>query len=235
MITLSKRLQAIADLVKPCETVADVGCDHGFLSIRLIEEGKAVHVFATDLRPGPLKAAKEHIHAHNLNNCIETIQCDGLRGIHRADAIVIAGMGGKTMTDILSAEPGKAGEASQLVLQPQSETGAFRRDLVRAGYRITGEDMVEEDGKFYPILSACRGEMDLSEEEAEFGPLLLDAKHPVLQKYLLWRLEVLEGLHNELSGREGERSRLRILEIDGELALVRKALGRFGKGSAKPV
>ncbi len=228
MITLSKRLQAIADLTDRSETVADVGCDHGFLAIRLVEEGKAERVFATDIRSGPLEAAKEHILAHRLEDRIDTIQCDGLQGIPHADTIVIAGMGGKTMLSILEAEPERAREARRLILQPQSEIPLFRRKLAGMGFLIDAEDLVEEDGKYYPIMRAVQGEMTLTDTEAAFGPLLLQNRHPVLHRYLLWQKEINIGLHNDLSAQESERSRTRILEIKRELDLIDEALGLFG-------
>ncbi|MBO4901589.1 MAG: SAM-dependent methyltransferase [Lachnospiraceae bacterium] len=231
MITLSKRLQAIADLVEPCRVVADIGCDHGFLSIRLVEDGKAEHVIASDVNEGPIKRAREHIHTEGLDDRIETIQCDGLSGI-MADTVIIAGMGGNLMLKILRDSPESVGNATAFVLQPQSELKAFRESLQELGLAITAEDLVIEDGKYYPMMQVRHGRMDLNELQALYGPVLLAKKHPGLREYLLYQNQYLKELLNTLRAQTGERSRERLQEVEKELVMNEAALHEWMENTA---
>ncbi|MCR5269080.1 MAG: class I SAM-dependent methyltransferase [Lachnospiraceae bacterium] len=224
MIRLSKRLSAIRDLVIPCKTAADIGCDHGFLSIRLIEEKLAEHVFAADINEGPLMRAREHILEAHLEECIDTIQCDGLSKIPYADAVVIAGMGGQLMLRILKDTPEITGAAKELILQPQSEIGMFRRELCAMGFLIDAEDFVIEDGKYYPMMRAIPGKMELTELQALYGPCLLKNRHPGLLEYLQWQREYLAGLADTLKEQESDKSSIRLAGIFAELKQNEEAL-----------
>lgn len=159
-VVLSKRLRAIAGMVATGNRVCDVGCDHGFVPIWLAEQGISPKVLAMDVRSGPLGAAREHIAERGLDSCIETRLSDGLHNynIGEADTLICAGMGGGLMLRILSEEPDKTASFRELILQPQSEIEQFRAGLREMGYRIVDETMIEEDGKFYPMM---RAEMEL--------------------------------------------------------------------------
>lgn len=151
---LSKRLKAVADMVTAGSRVCDVGCDHGFVPIYLAEHGISPYVLAMDVGTGPLLAAKEHIAEHGLGNRIETRQSDGLHNynIGEADSLICAGMGGKLMMRILSDDLKKTESFRELILQPQSWIEQFRGWLRRQGYCIADENMIEEGGKFYPMM-----------------------------------------------------------------------------------
>ena len=156
MIQLSKRLQTVADFVENCETMADVGTDHGYIPIYLVLNRKVKKAIAMDVNPGPLQRAKEHICQYGLEHAIETRLSDGCFALKpgEADAIVIAGMGGALMQRILEQGEAAAKAAQRLVLQPQSEAALFRQFLFRHGYQILAEDMALEDGQYYPIIAA---------------------------------------------------------------------------------
>lgn len=147
---------------------ADVGCDHGFVSIYLYEKGIAPKVYAMDLREGPLGRAREHIAARGFSDYIETRLSDGLEALAEgeADALVCAGMGGRLMAEILSEGRKKAVRLRELILQPQSELRYFREFLRRSGYVVAAENMVKEDGKFYTIIKAVYGGEAGEEEPA---------------------------------------------------------------------
>lgn len=151
---LSKRLQAVADLVSEGMSVADVGTDHGYIPIYLVKTGKCKKALAMDVNQGPLLRAKEHIAQHNLSEQIQTRLSDGVRAIKKGecDCVVIAGMGGALTIRIL--EDGKEVFQSlkEFVLQPQSELVKVRQYLCENGYQVITEDMVLEDGKFYPMM-----------------------------------------------------------------------------------
>ncbi|MDE6845351.1 MAG: class I SAM-dependent methyltransferase [Lachnospiraceae bacterium] len=153
-VMLSKRLQAVVSMVTAGNRICDVGCDHGFVSIYLIEQKISPGVLAMDVRSGPLSAAKEHIAERGLNEKIETRISDGLHNynIGEADTLICAGMGGRLMMRILSDDKTKTESFREMILQPQSEIESFRAWLRRQGYYITDEIMIEEDDKFYPMM-----------------------------------------------------------------------------------
>lgn len=153
-VTLSERLRAVVSMVTVGNRVCDVGCDHGFVSVYLIMQNISPRVLAMDVRRGPLGAAGEHIAEYGLGDLVEARLSDGLHNynIGEADTLICAGMGGKLMRKILSEDRHKTESFAELILQPQSEVEAFRRWLREQGYRITDEKMVEEDGKFYPMM-----------------------------------------------------------------------------------
>ncbi|MDO4291852.1 MAG: class I SAM-dependent methyltransferase [Eubacteriales bacterium] len=156
-VALSKRMQAVADLVPSGFTAADIGCDHGFVSVYLAGEGICPHVWAADVRRGPLDRAREHIAASGLEQKITAVLSDGLKNIPSRpeggpEGVLIAGMGGKLMARILADAPEKTSALSWCVLAPQSEVWLARRELESRGFFIVRERMVEEDGKFYPVM-----------------------------------------------------------------------------------
>ncbi len=152
---MSKRLITIAGMLgsngfRP-KTVADVGCDHGYISIYLVQNNIASSALAMDVRKGPLSGARANIHGYGLDDKITTRLSDGLKAIDKdeADGLVIAGMGGKLMIRLL--EEGKPLELGirQAVLQPQSELSEFRQYLRDKNYQILEERIIFEDGKYY--------------------------------------------------------------------------------------
>ena len=153
-VVLSDRLLAVAAMVTVGSRVCDVGCDHGFVPIYLALQGISPAVLAMDVKSGPLSAAREHIAEHGLEKVIETRLSDGLHNysIGESDTLICAGMGGRLMMRILSDDKDKTESFRELILQPQSEIEQFRAWLRGQGYRIVDENMIEEDGKFYPMM-----------------------------------------------------------------------------------
>ena len=148
-VALSHRLQTVARMVTVGNPVCDVGCDHGFVPIFLVQQGISPRVLAMDLREGPLRAAKEHVTAYGLEEQIETRLSDGLHnyGCGEADTLICAGMGGGLMMRILADDLKKTSSFRELVLREN-------------GCRIVDEEILEEEGKFYQIIRAegFRGE-----------------------------------------------------------------------------
>lgn len=152
---LTPRLSAVASLVRG-GFVADVGTDHAFLPIYLIESGKATRALATDIGSGPLARAKENIALHSLNDKIETILTNGLAGLEKypLDDIVVAGMGGLNIIEILSAADFVRERKTHLILQPMQNVTELRRYLADAGFCVEKELITVEDGKVYQMMSA---------------------------------------------------------------------------------
>lgn len=242
-IILSERLQMLSRMVTPGSRVADVGCDHGFLSIYLVQKGISPGAIAMDVRKGPLAAAGEHVAAHGLGAYIETRLSDGLKELkpEEADTVVCAGMGGRLMKRILTESLDKVRLLKELVLQPQSELQEFRGFLRNTGFCIADEDMVEEDGKYYfamhvlPESRSAAPEVDLpvSDREAylrlcdKFGEKLLLQRSPILERYLQHQEKILEQLSEKLNGQGTERAGERLSEVSRDLRDVRAALDLF--------
>ena len=231
---LSKRLQAVADLISEGLTVADVGTDHGYIPIYLLETGKCKRAFAMDVNKGPLLRAKEHIDEHGLTDCIETRLSDGVKHLRvgECDAVVIAGMGGALTVKILQEGQEIFKSLKEFVLQPQSELYKVREYLVCNGYRVIEEDMVCEDGKFYPMMKVMNGEASSYDAiELCYGKHLLAERHPVLKTFLEkeknTRLMILQNLQKE----SGEHIENRRKEIEEELGGIEYALQRYYEGN----
>lgn len=152
-IRLSNRLQAVASWIAPCGTVADVGTDHGYLPVWLLQTHTAQRVIASDIHAGPLDRARRSAAAYSLENAIRFELCDGLQfaGADAADTVVIAGMGGETIITILDAAPWTR-QGRRLVLQPQSKIRELTDWLQDNGYMLADAQLCLDAGKLYLIL-----------------------------------------------------------------------------------
>ncbi|MDO4311976.1 MAG: class I SAM-dependent methyltransferase [Eubacteriales bacterium] len=229
---LSKRLNAVAGLVTEGASVADIGTDHGYVPIYLAGTGKCPHVIAMDINRGPLERAMEHIRAHELESRIETRLSDGLKSLKKgeADTMIAAGMGGNLTIRILDNSPELVEGMEEFILQPQSEIHKVRKYLNQNGFLLVAEDMVEEDGKFYPVMKLIHGnEPAFSEEELYYGRILLAEKHPVLHKFLIREKKRKEMICGKLSAQPGERALLRRGELEKEISRIRRGLAAYDK------
>ena len=225
---LSERLLHIAGQIRAGQTLADVGCDHGYLPLYLVQKGCMQRAIAMDINEGPLQRAVEHIEREALGAYIQTRQSDGLEklSLGDADAVIIAGMGGNLTIDILTRGENVVRTLDQLILEPQSELAAVRAFLRENNYFVEAEDLVLEDGKYYPILRVLpkrssdvmtfSGESGLSPAVLDaYGHRLLAAHHPVLLSFLQKEKkqceQILAGLPTEDS--ESERIALRRAEL----------------------
>lgn len=237
---LSKRLQAVAELVTPGNRVADVGCDHAYTSIYLIENEISPYIIAMDINQGPIDRAKENVLRYGYMDRITTRKSDGLEKLEpgEVDTVLIGGMGGALTIDILTAREMVLNSVKELVLQPQSEIYKVRRMLKERDFLIIRENMVKEDGKYYVMMKAVPGSAvaDKSpyllnrEEHFHYGRLLLEQRHPVLEEFLLWDLSLCEGIMDNLNQEQTENVLFRKKEIEDRMRLVHTGLGCFIKG-----
>ena len=158
---LTPRLQLAADFCLPCKAVIDVGCDHAYLCLYLVEQG-AERAAASDIRPGPLEAAKAHIAACGRNDRVQAVLCPGLEafGPDDADTISICGMGGEMIASILEAAPWTAKGDHKLVLQPMTNGHRLRKWLADNGYTVEREQLAREGHRLYVVLQARGGGKD---------------------------------------------------------------------------
>lgn len=236
MQKLSRRLQAVADFVTEGSMVADIGTDHGFLPIYLVERGICPQAVAMDLRTGPLERAQEHIQAAGLENVIQVRLSDGMSGLGQgeADSVVIAGMGGLAVIHILEKAGEKLADMKELVLEPQSDLLKVRWYLRRHRMCIDREELVYEAGKFYSILHVDTEKqmqmprsqvagiwsilLDKLKEEARvqelldtYGACVIASGHPMLKKMLVRdrgrALGILDALRNRARTEADEERR----------------------------
>lgn len=160
-IELSPRLRLAADLVPQGARLADVGTDHAYLPACLLLEGKIPWAIAADLRQGPLNRARETARQYGCGDKMAFRLCNGLAGIRpdEVDAVVIAGMGGETIAQILEAAPWVWKEKIPLVLQPMSSLPELRTWLGQHGYAIAREQLAREGETLYVVMQVTAGEM----------------------------------------------------------------------------
>lgn len=223
---LSRRLETIAAMAPSCGCVADVGTDHGFVPIRLLELLKAERAIAMDVRRGPLKRAEEHISQFGLNGRIETRLSDGLLKLEpgEADVVIIAGMGGELMLRILRDGGHVRDTVGCFILSPQSELSLFRHGLEELGLAIVEETMVEEDGKYYTVMAVKPGTMHYEQEyRYRYGDCLIRQGSGVLAEFLDREKEQYQAILAQLAGQSGEGAKARYLELEKELHEIEEA------------
>ena len=228
MALLSDRLKAVAEMITPGIPVADIGCDHAYLPIYLVRENISPYVVACDVNAGPVIRAQENIEDVDLAENIDVRQGDGLSVLTPGEvkSVVLAGMGGKLMLRILSEGEDVLEKVSEIIMEPQSDVAALRHFLQDRGFRIISENMVSEEGKFYPIIKAVHGTMDWDREiYFRYGKILLREENPVLHEFLLIEKEYCSNLLRELSENEDiPHVFVRMEEVKTDLALNTDAL-----------
>lgn len=227
---LSVRLQAVANMVTVGNRVVDVGTDHAYIPIYLIEDGKNPSAIAMDVNRGPLEKAKENIALHGLEDKIETRLSDGLKQLcsGEGESVVIAGMGGGLVIKIMKEGSLHKGEIKEWILQPQSEIGKVRQYLNEEGYFIAEENIVIDEGKFYPMMRVVKGKHEeYTQEELDYGKRLLEQKNPILEKFLKKEISIKEEIRNKLQHTDRNRVANRIEEIDKEIQRIYKILRAF--------
>ena len=240
---LSKRLKMLADMVTRGNRVVDIGCDHAYLSIYLVDRGVSPCALAMDVRKGPLTAAQEHIGSCGVSELVKTRLSDGLLEYlpGEADTCICAGMGGPLMQKILTDSADKVASLKELILQPQSEIREFRVFLRENGFQLIEERSIIEDGKYYFAMKVIPGSGETLQEKQDrdlydaFGEYLLKNQDPVLKEFMVKQKTDCSRLIQELEKRiltakqedsQGEPGRLqkRLEELLSELSLTERAL-----------
>lgn len=197
-LDMGPRLHAIAALVpEGCGCLADIGTDHGYIPVSLLLEGRIGRAVAADIGALPLDHARRTAAKYGVGEGLDFRLGDGLAVLEpgEVDVIVIAGMGGDAITEILAAAPwSRAGPL--LLLQPMSKAEVLRAWLPLNGYVVSHEELVQDKGVLYPVLAVRGGEMPPASETQAWGGFLLE-KDPLWGLYLadrLLRLRAAAGL-----------------------------------------
>ena len=224
---LSLRLKKVADFIGE-KTMADIGTDHGYVPIYMALNGKIEKAIACDINKGPLEKAEKNIAANNLQSVIETRLGSGLEPVEEGEvqSIVIAGMGGMLMIDILENKREVYQKAKELILQPQLDIDEVRKYIHKNGFKIADEDFFIDAGKYYTVIKALHGE-ESYENEADyiFGKINIERKNPYLKKYIEHKMSVNEKIIENIkcNGSDNEK----IKEIENENRICEEVLKRY--------
>ena len=184
---ISKRLELVASFVPRGAILLDVGSDHAYLPIDLVERGRIKSAIAGEVVEGPYQSAVKNVEAHGLKEKIQVRLANGLAAFEEADqvsVITIAGMGGRLIATILEEGLDKLASVERLILQPNNREDELRIWLQEHGFQIVAESILEEAGKFYEILVVEAGQMNLLASDVRFGPFLSKEVSPVfIQKW----------------------------------------------------
>ncbi len=219
-LALQPRLHLLARLVPEGCRLTDVGTDHGYLPVALLQQGRITAAIASDIGAEPLEHARRTAMQYGVDG-MDFRLCAGLSGVapEETDVIVIAGMGGETIISILQDAPWTADGQHRLLLQPMTKAAALRHWLTDNGYTFTDEHLVEDKGRIYPILCVKGGVFrPLTEAEALCGVLLAD--DPLYAAYLTEHITKLrrsaEGLRRS-SAPDGGRLAVQAESLAAEL------------------
>lgn len=221
---MNLRLNTLAQMVDPSSRVADIGTDHAYLPIELVRTGKINFAVASDIAKGPLKNAQEDIQKAGFQDKIETRLGAGLETItlkDNIDTVVIAGMGGKLMTQILEDAWKNEFKFQNLVLEPNIGEPGVRNWLMAHQYKILAEDLIAEAGHTYELIKAqyVSKTIKLSEKEIFFGPKILAEKNPVFYQKWQGQLEYHQKLLNNLN-KAKQKDLARIAQVECEIKLI---------------
>lgn len=234
MVRISDRLRTVAHMCAKGAVVADIGTDHGYLPIYLVQEGIVRSAIAMDLRKGPLDKAKKHICDNCLEDRIQTRLSDGLEKLseNEADIITICGMGGRLIADIVTKGMNVITRNTTLIVSPQSEVGDFRHFLVSQRLVVDDEKMLKEDGKYYFIIKCRKSDENVyseySETQYQYGWKLLENKDKTLYEYLIKEKETNDGISNSLKKDESNPTvKLRLQQLSQKNNIIMDALSYY--------
>ena len=181
-ITLSPRLRRIADYVLPGAVVADVGTDHAYIPLWLLQSGVSERAVATDIKPGPLRNAARDAERSGVSDRLTLMLCNGLAGVDpdSVDTVIAAGMGGETIQNILAAAPWSW--EKRLILQPQTKLYELRRWLRAHGMRIADAALSYDAGRLYLVWLVEKGEGEPGDFPIDRA--LIEKRDPLLRPYL---------------------------------------------------
>lgn len=231
-VKLSPRLAAVVGYIPRGSVMADIGTDHAYLPVYLVESGVCPGAVAADLNPGPYRAALESVVRAGLADLIAVRRGNGLQCLEPGEVqvVVMAGMGGGTMRRLLEAAPGVLAALERLVLQPMDDAPQLRRWLIDHGWRLADERLVEDDGHLYLVLAAEPGAEIIADDLALLlGPRILERNDPMLVGYLDSIIEqhrrVLKGLARSPRREVREKEAVveaRLKELEGVLEKCRQ-------------
>lgn len=203
MIKLSKRLLSIANLVEDNSKVVDIGCDHGLVSIYLAMTKPNISIIASDINQNALDNAIKNINKYHLEDKIQTRISNGLDNINEeVDTIIISGMGGHTIVDILNNNYQKLNKVNNLIIQSNNDIEYVRRKIVKLGYYISKEELILDKNIYYTIILFTKGKKRYTNKEYYFGPIILKDNTKVFQIRKIKEYNKLINIKNNIPKRK---------------------------------
>ncbi len=227
MLILTPRLKAIANSIKGFDTMADIGSDHAYLPIYLARNGQVKKAIATDVNRGPVEISKDRIRNNEVQEKVEVRHGNGLEPIRQgeSEAIVIAGMGGMLIRDILDNGVNVAKSAKMLILQPMRDSDKVRKWLIEKGFDIIDEELVKEQDRIYEILWAePSGEGKKAEGLMLVGDKIIQKKHPLAAEFVSKKADEMEKVIAAMKDMDTEKCRERREECKMLLNFYREVL-----------
>lgn len=190
---ISLRLKIVSSMVDNCECVADIGTDHGYVPIYLVESKVCKRAIASDINKGPVEKARFNIKLYGLENKIDVRLGSGLATIKPGEAqyVIIAGMGGNLIRDIIIDGMEVFKKADALILQPMRNSEVLREYIYKSGFKIIDEELCIDENRFYEIIK-IRYDNERQEVDSifyEVGKALIDKKHKLLLKFVRSKIE----------------------------------------------
>ena len=222
-MNLSLRLKTVASFVKRGSRLADIGTDHGYIPIYLVEKGIISRAIAMDVNKGPIERAKNNIRAAGLEDFIETRISDGLKKLEKneVDSIIIAGMGGMLIRKILDDKIDIINSVEELIVSPHSDWFTVREVLINNNMEIIDEAIIKDEGKYYLIIKSKFSKTSISKEydltTLTYGKILLENKNEILKEFLLKEKDKKEKIIKSLKKGDSEK-------LKSSLEIIRKAL-----------
>ena len=214
-LILSPRLKIIADSIQGYETAADIGSDHAYIPIYLAKNNRVKSAIATDVNSGPVEISKKRIKSYGVEAKVSVRQGDGLQIIKpgEAEVIVVAGMGGILIRDILDRDAKVAKSAKLLILQPMRDSDIIRKWLFEHDFDIIDEELVKDQDKIYEVIWA----IPVSKAREVKGIMLvgdkiIEKKHPLAAEYINKKTSELEKVITALECMDFESCRERAEE-----------------------
>ncbi|WP_029688642.1 class I SAM-dependent methyltransferase [Thermoanaerobacter sp. A7A] len=208
---LTERLRKIAEYIPHGSKVADIGTDHGLIPVYLIENKISTYVVASDLNKGSLSKAVKEVEKRNLQSLIDTRLGNGLNVLSpgEVDIVVIAGMGGISITKILDEGKNIAKTIKKFIFQPMRDSADLRKYLIENGYKISDEELVKENQKYYEIIVAEHGRQKVKNHiYYEVGEKLLQKRHPLLEEFLQYKIDKMKKIISKLPESNEKRKQL---------------------------
>ncbi len=195
MIKLSLRLETILEMT-PASVVADIGSDHGKLMIALYESGKVNHGYAIENKKGPYNRLVKALTKEKLEDIIVPLFSDGISDLPSCvNTVIIAGMGGETIINILKDHPRKLEKVQTIIIDSHSQIKEVRDYLTKIGFIIADERMIKEENIYYEIIRFIRSDIAFySEEDLTFGPILRVEKTSIFKEKYISRISEIDNI-----------------------------------------
>lgn len=226
----SKRLLEITQLVGKNSIVADIGTDHGYIPVYLIENGISKKVIGSDISKGSLSKIVDYVRQRKLEDKIDTRLGNGLEVLRpfEVDTLIIAGMGGILIRDILDNSKAVTNSIVDFILQPMIGAEELRKYLINNGFKIVEERLLKEDGKYYEIIH-CRHGKEKVEDDIyyEFSQELIASNFPLMKEYIEFKLKDLSKIAENIRSTKSDKVEERLGELEHRIKKYEEVLEKI--------